>query len=89
MPAKELRYDVSVVPEIEPTGEHAIECGAIALACAECRGSAGCHAHAVLCPVCGTAGQTTDGHLLKLAGAKQVLLATLDVGIPGAYLIPA
>src|SRR5690348_11439172 len=30
------------------------------------------------------AGQTTDGHLLKLAGAKQVLLATLDVGIPGA-----
>ena len=36
-----------------------------------------------------TAGQTRDGHLLKLAGAKQVLLATLDVGIPGAYLIPA
>lgn len=36
-----------------------------------------------------TAGQTTDGHLLKLAGAKQALLATLDVGIPGAYLIPA
>lgn len=36
-----------------------------------------------------TAGQTTDGHLLKLASAKQALLATLDAGIPGAYLIPA
>lgn len=35
-----------------------------------------------------TAGQTTDGHLLKLAGAKQALLATLDARIPGAYLIP-
>ena len=36
-----------------------------------------------------TAGQTTGGHLLKLASAKQALLATLDAGIPGAYLIPA
>ena len=35
-----------------------------------------------------TAGQTTDGHLLRLAGAKQALLATLDARIPGAYLIP-
>lgn len=35
-----------------------------------------------------TAGQTTDGHLLKLAAAKQAQLATLDAGIPGAYLIP-
>ncbi|HKS74249.1 MAG TPA: hypothetical protein VJQ82_13690 [Terriglobales bacterium] len=35
-----------------------------------------------------TAGQTTDGHLLKLAGANQALLATLDERIPGAYLIP-
>lgn len=35
-----------------------------------------------------TAGQTTDGHLLKLAGAKQAFLATLDARIPGAYLIP-
>ena len=35
-----------------------------------------------------TAGQTTDGHLLKLASAKQALLATLDARIPGAYLIP-
>jgi uncharacterized protein len=35
-----------------------------------------------------TAGQITDGHLLKLAGAKQALLATLDARIPGAYLIP-
>ncbi len=35
-----------------------------------------------------TAGQTTDGHLLKLAGAKQAQLATLDARIPEAYLIP-
>ena len=35
-----------------------------------------------------TAGQTTDGHLLKLASAKQALFATLDARIPGAYLIP-
>ena len=35
-----------------------------------------------------TAGQTTDGHLLKLAGAKQAQLATLDARIPGGYLIP-
>lgn len=34
------------------------------------------------------ARQITDGHLVKLAGAKQALLATLDGKIPGAYLIP-
>lgn len=33
--------------------------GAIALACAECGGSAGCHAHAVLCPVCEVSAQRT------------------------------
>jgi predicted nucleic acid-binding protein len=36
-----------------------------------------------------TAGQTTDGHLLQLAQAHGVALATLDQKIPGAYLIPA
>jgi len=36
-----------------------------------------------------TAKQTTDGHLAQLAKAKGGVLATLDVSIPGAYLIPA
>ena len=32
--------------------------------------------------------QTTDGHLLALAGFHGVRFATLDEGIPGAFLIP-
>lgn len=32
--------------------------------------------------------QTTDGHLAELARAKGAVLATLDKGIPGAWLIP-
>jgi uncharacterized protein len=32
--------------------------------------------------------QTTDGHLLELAGRYQMRFATLDTGIPGAVLIP-
>ncbi|MGB7986557.1 MAG: hypothetical protein WCF54_15420 [Terracidiphilus sp.] len=32
--------------------------------------------------------QTTDGHLLQLANAHRAVLATLDEGIPGAFLIP-
>jgi predicted nucleic acid-binding protein len=32
--------------------------------------------------------QTTDGHLVQLAGANDAILATLDEKIPGAYLIP-
>ena len=32
--------------------------------------------------------QTTDGHLVQLAGAHGCMLATLDSGIPGAHLIP-
>jgi predicted nucleic acid-binding protein len=32
--------------------------------------------------------QTTDGHLLQLAKANGADLATLDAGIPGAFLIP-
>ena len=35
-----------------------------------------------------TGRQTTDGHLLALAGAHGARLATLDAGIPGAFLIP-
>ena len=31
---------------------------------------------------------TTDGHLLQLAKTNNALLATLDKGIPGAFLIP-
>lgn len=32
--------------------------------------------------------QVTDGHLLELAQESSMQLATLDRGIPGAYLIP-
>jgi hypothetical protein len=35
-----------------------------------------------------TPKQTTDGHLAQLASANGALLATLDEGIPGAFLIP-
>ena len=35
-----------------------------------------------------TPNQTTDGHLLQLASANGAVLATLDLRIPGAYLIP-
>ena len=36
-----------------------------------------------------SARQTTDGHLTELARANGAVLATLDTGIPGAYLIPS
>lgn len=32
--------------------------------------------------------QITDGHLIQLARANEAVLATLDRGIPGAFLIP-
>lgn len=35
-----------------------------------------------------TAKQISDGHLLQLAAANGALLATLDEGIPSAFLIP-
>jgi predicted nucleic acid-binding protein len=35
-----------------------------------------------------TPNQTTDGHLLQLASANGAVLATLDKGIPRAFLIP-
>jgi hypothetical protein len=35
-----------------------------------------------------TPKQTTDGHLMQLAVANGAVLATLDEGIPGAFLIP-
>ena len=35
-----------------------------------------------------SAKQTTDGHLAQLAKANSAVPATLDTGIPGAYLIP-
>jgi uncharacterized protein len=35
-----------------------------------------------------SAGQTTDGHLAGLAKAHGALLATLDEGIPGSFVIP-
>jgi hypothetical protein len=53
MPAQLLRCETNVSPEGDLTGEKAVECGAIALACADCGASAGCEAHAVICPKCG------------------------------------
>ena len=38
---------------------------------------------------CASATRTTDAHLLELAAAHGAKLATLDTGIPGAFLIPA
>jgi predicted nucleic acid-binding protein len=38
---------------------------------------------------CSSASRTTDAHLLKLAARHRAKLATLDTGIPGAFLIPA
>lgn len=38
---------------------------------------------------CSSASRTTDAHLLDLASANGAKLATLDTGIPGAFLIPA
>lgn len=35
-----------------------------------------------------TAKQTTEGHLVQLAKAKSAILATLDEGIPGSFVIP-
>jgi len=37
---------------------------------------------------CNGAPQTTDAHLLRLAEAHGAILATLDQGIPGAFLVP-
>ena len=36
-----------------------------------------------------TPGRTTDGHLFALAKQHGTELATLDTGIPGAFIIPA
>lgn len=36
-----------------------------------------------------SARQTTDGHLAELAASNECALATLDEGIPGAFVIPA
>ena len=37
---------------------------------------------------CRTAARTTDAHLLQLAHSHSAHLATLDTGIPGAFIIP-
>ncbi len=37
---------------------------------------------------CRYASQTTDAHLMQLAAAHDAELATLDTGIPGAFLVP-
>jgi hypothetical protein len=38
---------------------------------------------------CKTAGRTTDAYLLALASAHDAKLATLDTGIPGAFVVPS
>jgi hypothetical protein len=52
MPARELRCEVWVIPEGDQTGENAMECRAIALACVDGGESAGSEDHAVRCPRC-------------------------------------
>lgn len=37
---------------------------------------------------CRAAGQTTDAHLATLAGVHGATLATLDTGIPQAFVVP-
>ncbi len=37
---------------------------------------------------CRYASQTTDAHLVGLAAAHDAVLATLDTGIPGAFVLP-
>ena len=37
---------------------------------------------------CRSAARTTDAHLLALADAHGARLATLDAGIPGAFVLP-
>lgn len=37
---------------------------------------------------CQSASRTTDAHLLAVAAAHGAQLATLDTGIPGAFLVP-
>jgi predicted nucleic acid-binding protein len=39
-------------------------------------------------PWCQSAGRSTDAHLLSLATAHKAKLATLDTGIPDAFLLP-
>ena len=38
---------------------------------------------------CQHASRTTDAHLVRLAEAHGATLATLDEGIPGAFIVPA
>lgn len=38
---------------------------------------------------CTSAPRTTDAHLLTLAERHKLHLATLDAGIPGAFILPA
>jgi len=45
-------------------------------------------ARAVLYNVGKSPAYTTEGHLAQLASANGAVLATLDEGIPGAFLIP-
>ena len=37
---------------------------------------------------CQLASRTTDAHLVQLAAAHGAVLATLDTGIPGAFVLP-
>ena len=53
MPAKQLRCEETLDSNYDPTSENAGECGAIALARADCGDSAGCTEHAQVCPRCG------------------------------------
>lgn len=53
MLAKQPRCEVYVLPQSDRTGEKAMKCNAMALACEDCGDSAGCEEHALRCPRCG------------------------------------
>jgi len=55
MPVQQFRCEDSIIPVGDATGENAVECGSIALACADCGDNAGCYEHAQFCPICGEA----------------------------------
>jgi hypothetical protein len=55
MPAEQLCCEEPVSSGYDSTGENVNVCGARALACADCGGSAGCFEHVQLCPRCGQA----------------------------------
>jgi len=55
MSGKQLRCEEPVSSDYDLADENARECRALAVACVDCGGSAGCAEHAQMCPKCGQA----------------------------------